>query len=489
MVKKVGRNAPCPCGSGKKYKKCCLQKDEAEKVIAMPRRRTAEASVDSLRNKIMGFVEKQSLADHLPEAIAHYYGTAEEEIDDMGLDDEKTLGFMEWFIHDFIHPDYGVPLITAFLESNQKLTSEETQILKDWQKTNLSAYQATEIEEGYGIHVEDIFTGEQFFFHDISLSRSIKQWELLICRKVWVLDEWQVSAVATRLMPTDKKDIHDFIMSHYREYLVDHPKATISEFLQKKGYYLHHFVIDKEMEAPIMPKLVTSHGEEILYYEGLYNVVDYSRVIDKLSSIIDYEMTERKKNSKDEVVHYTFDWLQHGESAILFGDEVVSNGIRVRSFFTAGPGHEQYLLLGKVEVTPKKLKLSVTGERRFKVGKKVLENNLGKAIRHRIDSVESMDSRLSKSTGTHPPVEGMDPEIEKQILMDMYDEHYRKWLDIEIPALGNKTPREASKTAEGRRELEDLLRVLEHTEKVKIEEGEPAYDVSWIRKELDMEKS
>ncbi len=22
-VPKVGRNAPCPCGSGKKYKKCC----------------------------------------------------------------------------------------------------------------------------------------------------------------------------------------------------------------------------------------------------------------------------------------------------------------------------------------------------------------------------------------------------------------------------------------------------------------------------------
>jgi len=26
---KVGRNDPCPCGSGKKYKKCCLAKDEA----------------------------------------------------------------------------------------------------------------------------------------------------------------------------------------------------------------------------------------------------------------------------------------------------------------------------------------------------------------------------------------------------------------------------------------------------------------------------
>ena len=27
--KKVGRNDPCPCGSGKKYKKCCMNKEQA----------------------------------------------------------------------------------------------------------------------------------------------------------------------------------------------------------------------------------------------------------------------------------------------------------------------------------------------------------------------------------------------------------------------------------------------------------------------------
>ena len=32
---KPGRNDPCPCGSGKKYKRCCLAKDEeAERAIA-----------------------------------------------------------------------------------------------------------------------------------------------------------------------------------------------------------------------------------------------------------------------------------------------------------------------------------------------------------------------------------------------------------------------------------------------------------------------
>jgi preprotein translocase subunit SecA len=27
VKKKIGRNDPCPCGSGKKYKKCCMLKD------------------------------------------------------------------------------------------------------------------------------------------------------------------------------------------------------------------------------------------------------------------------------------------------------------------------------------------------------------------------------------------------------------------------------------------------------------------------------
>jgi len=26
VEKKIGRNEPCPCGSGKKYKKCCIMK-------------------------------------------------------------------------------------------------------------------------------------------------------------------------------------------------------------------------------------------------------------------------------------------------------------------------------------------------------------------------------------------------------------------------------------------------------------------------------
>ncbi len=37
---RIGRNAPCPCGSGRKYKKCCLEKDLAERRTPSPRAAT-----------------------------------------------------------------------------------------------------------------------------------------------------------------------------------------------------------------------------------------------------------------------------------------------------------------------------------------------------------------------------------------------------------------------------------------------------------------
>jgi len=36
MSNKIGRNAPCPCGSGNKYKKCCMQRTEDQHIACEP---------------------------------------------------------------------------------------------------------------------------------------------------------------------------------------------------------------------------------------------------------------------------------------------------------------------------------------------------------------------------------------------------------------------------------------------------------------------
>ncbi len=39
-----GRNEPCHCGSGSKYKKCCLEKDDTARVAAAATKAAAEAA-------------------------------------------------------------------------------------------------------------------------------------------------------------------------------------------------------------------------------------------------------------------------------------------------------------------------------------------------------------------------------------------------------------------------------------------------------------
>jgi uncharacterized protein len=42
MTEKIGRNDPCPCGSGKKYKACCMQKQQQSKPGLGKRKFTAK---------------------------------------------------------------------------------------------------------------------------------------------------------------------------------------------------------------------------------------------------------------------------------------------------------------------------------------------------------------------------------------------------------------------------------------------------------------
>ncbi|MFP4559387.1 MAG: SEC-C metal-binding domain-containing protein, partial [Archaeoglobaceae archaeon] len=47
MTEQVGRNDPCPCGSGLKYKKCCLKDRQKKETEITEKLNTAELSVDT----------------------------------------------------------------------------------------------------------------------------------------------------------------------------------------------------------------------------------------------------------------------------------------------------------------------------------------------------------------------------------------------------------------------------------------------------------
>jgi len=60
------------------------------------------------------------------------------------------------------------------------------------------------------------------------------------------------------------------------------------------------------------------------------------------------------------------------------------------------------------------------------------------------------------------------------------------WLDEVVPAIADRTPRDAAKTPQGRALLESLLRELEYGADLARRDGLTGADVGWIRQQLDM---
>ncbi|HRX16910.1 MAG TPA: SEC-C metal-binding domain-containing protein [Spirochaetota bacterium] len=95
MSHKVGRNDPCPCGSGKKYKKCCMEK--ADNVLRFPSGTQSGSVPNNLIPPLPGFdpekfAEYQTFAESWDEAdgpvpsFMQYLGTgnaASEVLDDL----------------------------------------------------------------------------------------------------------------------------------------------------------------------------------------------------------------------------------------------------------------------------------------------------------------------------------------------------------------------------------------------------------------------
>jgi len=493
MSETIGRNDPCPCGSGKKYKKCCLaKKDSATEVIHLNSRRTAEEPVDSLRTKVSRFMGREDFKANFSDAVKLFWQTLKEELEPPPMKQGDMAAITEWCVHDYIQPQYGKPIINLFLESNPKLTQDELQILKDWQKTNISVYQITRVESGHGVYGEDIFTGEKFFLHDISISKVIKQWELLVSRKVWVLNEWQLSAAGRHFSPWDKEEIFEFIMEHFREYQKTRSKAVIADFLSEQGYLLNHYTLTRIVEHEKIPQVRTPEGDDVIICEALFEAVHFNRIVERLTEFQAYQMTGMVENEAGEPEKYTFDGIEKGKSPrLLKEDEQGKRGLLYQSFFTRGPGMESYRVLGNIVVKQKKVSLSALSKERLAQGKSLLEKTLGTLIKHKIDSLQSVDStmRTAKTKTIKTEKSAIDPEIEKQIHKEFFDDHYSRWLDTKLPALDNKTPRAASKTKKGKKAVEDLLRMMEYTEESKSTKGQYAYDTSWIRKELGLDKS
>lgn len=95
---KIGRNDPCPCGSGKKYKRCCLAVDQAARTAArepldpglsrLPPTPTLDdyEELDRLSNRVPDLIDEGRLdeAEKVCQELLHRFPDASDGIERLG---------------------------------------------------------------------------------------------------------------------------------------------------------------------------------------------------------------------------------------------------------------------------------------------------------------------------------------------------------------------------------------------------------------------
>ena len=119
----------------------------------------------------------------------------------------------------------------------------------------------------------------------------------------------------------------------------------------------------------------------------------------------------------------------------------------------------------------------------------MLEEIAGDSITYQATEYQEPAQAIKSHRDEIPSKMGEIPqEIQAPLIKTFLDRHYMEWLDQEIPALSNRTPRHAVTLKTFRPKVIDLLKELENMEAHAARRGKIPYDFGWLWKELGLEK-
>jgi hypothetical protein len=445
---KSGRNDPCPCGSGKKYKKCCLSSTY-----------TAKGKEDSIRERLvqdlLEFFRKNhddSFDDAYPEFWEDF--NPEEHLDENTLP-MADINFWEWIVHDYLIDDENKKsLIDFFMESNKKLSSDEHRVLMMMKHSIISLYEVQEVFPGKGLILKDLLLGGEYDVSEKAATGSLRKWDTFATRLLHIDGKYIMSGAVYPYQVKLKEGILEDINAEFEDYRLDYPEAALDEFLKENSWLFNFYWYDM-IQNPAPLNLATTTGEPFLFSKAVFEIVDKSSGMSSLQKIKGFEQDE------DDFV-----WL----------DKQKKEGSAT--------------VLGNVEIKGNKLILSCNSKKRLEKGKKLILENAAEMLIHKVDTFQDPMEAV-KSLKNKPPEKREDKipmEIQQQVYNEFMKNHYEKWITDKIPALDGKTPVQAVKTAKGRLKVIELLKSFENGEEHKKREGEPFYDLSWMWGKLGLER-
>jgi hypothetical protein len=440
-----GRNEPCPCGSGKKFKQCCLIRTQAATGIT-PRDRTdaMEALLKFSRHERFDPIVSASARDWADMPLAST-GEALQSIMEF---ETSAQAFFDWLFYD-VPGDDGKTIADAFLQTREwTVSGRAADYLRTMRPTHLGLYQIRRIERGRGFELRDVWTRKDLFVTERLGSTQLVKWDLLAARVSSHADgTHQLEGSIMALPPLAAKPLLKELKAEFKWFSRSHPDAPVASFFKDAAPLLHDAWMDHvALREP--PTLVTNEGDPMTESTVVFDVPKAGDALVSLLRQPDFEAGTIGRAT----------WI-----------EVTGKRTRV---------------LGDVECNKGTLTLTTFSQARATRGRQRLEEILGPLVlrsetHHAFDARQLGDLVPATTTTDDDDLNDL-PEVQA-----LWHELDRAWLDTEVPALDHRTPREAARNKRLRPRLRELLM---HLENQSARLNTTARDITWMWKALGLRR-
>lgn len=417
------------------------------------------------RNDISGllrFIEREEVwRDRMADVLDEHLASALEtfEIDHEDLTDilgEVCSGLLwgcafEDFLGRRYDPD-GQNIVDLYLKRHGwREAGSNREYFAELRDASVSLYEVSAVRPGESMQLRDmLMEAKPVTVHEKSATRSLKQWDKIAVR---VVAEGDHHVISGALLPFSS-DIADLLMAEFRKifWLGKRRKLRLTpdQLREYTPLFTDAWLCSQvsQMLDPVLPEFRNFDDDEIMFHDlrfPLASGVTQKKVIARLDKVGELEPAGEG----------FWNWIAPDKKA-----QVRKGTGLVLSSQMVGGGS----VLGTLEFDGKALLASVNSADRAARVEALVTEAAGDLLKRPLTAIRTVEQMLAenRSEADADETDEIPPEIARQIAHDYMDQHYFETLKQPLPMLDGKSPRQAIRTAAGRKKVVEWLKMLEN---------------------------
>ncbi|QGU00059.1 hypothetical protein SYNTR_1465 [Candidatus Syntrophocurvum alkaliphilum] len=345
-TKDIGRNDPCPCGSGKKYKKCCLELKDIVDVPVDDTFNFYNQLLSVLKLKLDSYYNTE-IKKHRKDSLSRFVRFTVDK--DLSQDNESFYSDWLWFDKPFKN---NQSLGCLYMNENGKYIEDKLlNCLNSLNNSYLSVFKAVKSKDK-SLFVYDIILEKDYsLVLKEPLELDLFKNDILLLGRILTIDDVNMFSGMV-LMLKNENNQEAFIKNHIK-YLSDlHPRESLIEILKEKAdivYGIFDHACRKKFINLNDIRLASLDEDK---YLSLIEILDKSDQIEFVHDINNYKWYKPKEDKygyvrialQSDKVILSADVLED----ITYLQDLIANTINpkefilISSFFSAKPPDAKY---------------------------------------------------------------------------------------------------------------------------------------------------